>query len=56
LVESFAKPGGRLTGVHGLSRDVTAKRLAVLKEMIPRLRRVITFYNPSEPYRERTPG
>jgi len=49
LVESFAKPGGRLTGVHGLSRDVTAKRLAVLKEMIPRLRRVITFYNPGEP-------
>jgi len=49
LVESFAKPGGRLTGVHGLSRDVTAKRLAVLKEMIPRLHRVITFYNPGEP-------
>ena len=49
LVESFARPGGRLTGVHGLSRDVTAKRLAVLKEMIPRLHRVITFYNPGEP-------
>jgi len=49
LVESFAKPGGRLTGVHGLSRDVTAKRLAVLQEMIPRLHRVITFYNPGEP-------
>ena len=31
LVESLAKPGGRLTGVHGLSRDVTPKRLAVLK-------------------------
>jgi putative tryptophan/tyrosine transport system substrate-binding protein len=49
LVESFAKPGGRLTGVHGLSRDVTAKRLAILKEMIPRLHRVITFYSPGEP-------
>ena len=49
LVESFAKPGGRLTGVHGLSRDVTAKRLAILKEMIPRLHRVITFYDPGEP-------
>ena len=48
LVESPAKPGGRLTGVHGLSRDMTAKRLAVLKEMIPRLRRVVTFYNPGE--------
>ncbi len=49
LVESLARPGGRLTGVHGLSRDVTAKRLAVLKEMIPRLHRVVTFYNPDEP-------
>ncbi len=49
LVESLRKPGGRLTGVHGLSRDVTAKRLAVLKEMIPRLHRVVTIYNPGEP-------
>jgi putative ABC transport system substrate-binding protein len=46
LVESFAKPGGRLTGVHGLATDLTAKRLEVLKEMIPRLGRVVTFYNP----------
>src|SRR4030095_16182367 len=48
LVESPAKPGGRLTGVHGLTRDITAKRLAVLKEMIPRLRRVVTFYAPGD--------
>ena len=46
LVESFAKPGGRLTGVHGRGTDLTAKRLEVLKEMIPRLRRVVTFYDP----------
>jgi ABC-type uncharacterized transport system substrate-binding protein len=46
LVESFAKPGGRLTGVHGLATDLTAKRLEVLKEMIPRLGRVVTFYSP----------
>jgi putative tryptophan/tyrosine transport system substrate-binding protein len=46
LVESLAKPGGRLTGVHGLSTDLTAKRLQLLKEMIPNLGRVVTFYNP----------
>src|SRR5262249_42183006 len=40
LVESVAKPGGRLTGVHGLSRDLTPKRLALLKEMMPKLARV----------------
>jgi ABC-type uncharacterized transport system substrate-binding protein len=49
LVESIAKPGGRLTGIHFLSTDLTAKRLEILKELLPRLRRVITFYNPNNP-------
>lgn len=46
LVESFAKPGGRLTGVHFLLRDLAAKRLEILKEILPKLRRVLTFYDP----------
>jgi ABC-type uncharacterized transport system substrate-binding protein len=46
LVESFAKPGGRLTGVHFISAELTAKRLELLKEILPRLRKVITFYDP----------
>src|SRR5262249_17055512 len=48
LVESLAKPGGRLTGVHGLSRDVTAKRLAGFKEMIPRRHRVVNADNAGD--------
>ena len=48
LVESFARPGGRLTGVHyQQSADLTAKRLEILKEILPNLRRVVTFYDPS---------
>jgi putative ABC transport system substrate-binding protein len=47
LVESFAKPGGRLTGVHLLVTDLTAKRLEILKEIFPKLRGVVTFYNPA---------
>jgi putative tryptophan/tyrosine transport system substrate-binding protein len=47
LVESFANPGGRLTGVHFLAEDLTAKRLEVLKEMFPKLRGVVTFYDPN---------
>ncbi len=47
LVESFAKPGGRLTGVHYLSTDLTAKRLEILKEMLPKLHKAVTFYDPS---------
>ena len=46
LIESFAKPGGRITGVHYWSVDLTAKRLEILKAMLPELRRVVTFYNP----------
>jgi putative tryptophan/tyrosine transport system substrate-binding protein len=46
IVESFGKPGGRLTGVHYLVRDLTAKRLEILKEVLPKLSRVITFYDP----------
>jgi putative ABC transport system substrate-binding protein len=49
LVESIRKPGGRLTGIHGQTGDLTAKRLELLKEMIPRLRRVVTFYSPDNP-------
>jgi putative tryptophan/tyrosine transport system substrate-binding protein len=46
LVQSFAKPGGRLTGVQYSTKDLTGKRLELLKEMLPKLSRVITVYNP----------
>ena len=49
LVESIRKPGGRLTGIHGQTGDLTVKRLELLKEMLPRLRRVVTFYSPDNP-------
>lgn len=49
LVASFRKPGGRLTGIYGRFTDITAKRLELLKEMIPRLRRVAIFYSPDNP-------
>jgi putative ABC transport system substrate-binding protein len=49
LVESFPKPGGRLTGVHFLSTDVTGKRLELLKRIVPKLQRVVTFYDPRNP-------
>jgi putative tryptophan/tyrosine transport system substrate-binding protein len=49
LVESFAKPRGRLTGVHFLTTDLTGKRLEILRDLLPKLHRVVTFYNPSNP-------
>jgi putative tryptophan/tyrosine transport system substrate-binding protein len=49
LVDSFAKPGGRLTGIYQPATDLTPKRLEILKEMVPKLRRVVTFYDPRRP-------
>ncbi len=46
LVDSFAAPGGRLTGVYYRDADLTGKRLELLKELVPKLRRVVTLYNP----------
>jgi len=49
LVESYSKPGGRLTGIHGLTRDLTVKRMEVLKLLLPKLTRAVTIYNPDSP-------
>jgi ABC-type uncharacterized transport system substrate-binding protein len=48
-IQSFAKPGGRLTGVQYLAADLAGKRLEILKEIIPKLRSVVTFYDPTNP-------
>ena len=53
FVESFRKPGGRLTGIYSRFTDLTAKRLELLKEMLPRIRRVVTFYDPGNPVAQR---
>jgi len=49
LVESFAKAGGRLVGVFYRDTDLTIKRLEILKEIVPKLRRVVTFYDSRNP-------
>ncbi len=49
LVESFAKSGGRLTGVYSRVADLTPKRIEILQEIVPKLRRLGTFYDPHNP-------
>lgn len=39
-VTNLARPGGRITGVSQLQAELPAKRLEVLKELLPRLRRI----------------
>jgi putative ABC transport system substrate-binding protein len=49
LVSSFARPGGNITGLTGLNTDLDGKRLALLKETIPRAKRVAALHNPADP-------
>lgn len=49
LVETFAKPGGRFTGVYYSTTDLTAKRFEILTQILPALRKVATIYFPSNP-------
>jgi len=47
LVQSLARPGGNVTGITLLSRDLGGKRLELLKEAVPKLSRVAVFYDPA---------
>jgi putative ABC transport system substrate-binding protein len=47
LVESLARPGGNVTGLTLLSRELGRKRLELFKEAVPKLARVAVLYNPA---------
>jgi putative ABC transport system substrate-binding protein len=48
LVDSFARPGGHLTGISDVSAEVTPKRLELLKQFAPQLRRVAVLWNADD--------
>jgi putative tryptophan/tyrosine transport system substrate-binding protein len=49
LVPDLARPGGNVTGVSCLTPDVAAKRLQLLTELRPRLKRVAILWNAGDP-------
>jgi len=48
-VESFAHPGGNITGLAWLLRDVSAKRIELLKELFPKVSRVGILWDADGP-------
>ncbi len=49
LVESLARPGGNVTGITNLNRELGGKRLELLKEAVPNVVRVAVLYEPANP-------
>jgi putative ABC transport system substrate-binding protein len=49
LIVSLAHPGGNVTGITSLGRELGGKRLELLKEAVPKLTRVAILYDPSNP-------
>ena len=46
LVESLARPGGNVTGLTLLSRELGGKRLELLKEAVPKIASIAVLYEP----------
>ena len=48
-VESFARPGGNITGLANLGRDLSAKRVQLLTEVLPKLSRLAVLWDSKGP-------
>jgi putative tryptophan/tyrosine transport system substrate-binding protein len=54
LVASLARPGGNLTGINFLSAELAAKRIELMRELVPAATRISVLINPTGPNPEGT--
>ena len=55
LVASISRPGGNATGVNFFAGEVLAKRMQLLRELVPTAKRIALLVNPTDPANESTP-
>jgi putative tryptophan/tyrosine transport system substrate-binding protein len=49
FVSNLARPGGNVTGISAMVAELASKRLALMKEAVPRARRIAAMFNPDDP-------
>jgi len=49
LVKSFARPGGNITGIADLEVELISKRMEILREIVPGLKRLLVVYDATNP-------
>ena len=49
LVQSFARPGGNITGVADLEVELVPKRMEIFRELVPGLKRILVVYDATDP-------
>jgi putative ABC transport system substrate-binding protein len=49
FITSLARPGGNVTGLGSLAPETALKQLQFLKDAVPKIHKVVVFWNPSNP-------